>query len=327
MQIFKEAKKVNPLTKTSKFKNWFSGSKAVDKNGKPLILFHGTRDAITKFSPKRIGTISNFAGSWQVDRYGIFLAEDPKLAEEYATQDNQTENANIMPVYLKALNPIDLRENLSNALFDKIEEKFGRDAAHFIDIRTGSSAWELFDADPPNDPVLNIKIFKFLGFDSAIIYEDSEIENGTTWVAFEPNQIKSAIYSNFGEGDELNEIADKNSNKMLGLRYRLTPSSEVFVMGCAWKNRPLFAKVLSDDYKSALMLAKRVVKKERQNFLDEGAAFGDNDYQNIQFVEYCVNYSELGRIKLNQVLDANSNNFKEIIHQLEVKGYYIIYLD
>jgi hypothetical protein len=38
---------------SDKFKNWFYGSKVVDKEGNPLIVYHGTGAKFSKFSSKK----------------------------------------------------------------------------------------------------------------------------------------------------------------------------------------------------------------------------------------------------------------------------------
>ena len=74
---------------TPQFKAWFGDSKVVDADGKPLVVYHGTRTDFTEFKPnERNG--------------GIFLTADPGTAATYA---GPHDGARTMPVFVRAENP------------------------------------------------------------------------------------------------------------------------------------------------------------------------------------------------------------------------------
>lgn len=193
---------------TPEFNAWFAGSKAVDSNGKPLVLFHGTKSPPSRFAPSRPGVGSTLFGPYTVERYGIFLAEDPELAEEFATQGDEWRGASIMPLYLKAQSPIDLRHELRTVDFNAIEEAYDFHIAFFINKFLPNNGWKLFDKDNGVDPALIIRVFKDIGYDSAILSEDSsgDVSNTTTWVAFDPTQVKSAVGNGGAYDSESEEI-------------------------------------------------------------------------------------------------------------------------
>ena len=91
---FAERKSVNQ-TNTPEFKKWFGGSKVVDANGKPLVVYHGTRADITEFDGKMNG--ANYQ-----DDAGFFFTSKPKNASNYA---GKTDGSNVIPVYLSISNP------------------------------------------------------------------------------------------------------------------------------------------------------------------------------------------------------------------------------
>lgn len=217
---------------TPEFRSWFEGSKALDEAGNPRVLYHGTASMTPlDFSASREGTASTFLGPYKVERHGIFMAENPDLAAEFARSHSLTEAGfrdsskapSIMPVYVKASNPIDLSHEPTEALFNtmaevaqriieqdnaksrgrlspveaikqaRAEKDAGFNFARHVSRLTGESAWELFDADQSN-PGLVVRVFKAMGFDSAVLYESNEdFANTKTWVAFDPEQVKSAI--------------------------------------------------------------------------------------------------------------------------------------
>lgn len=74
---------------------WFSETKAVDANGNPKVLYHGTKSAITEFAPSRGGEYGS----------GIYLTDDPGAAWAYAERAQGDAGQNIMPVYALIRNP------------------------------------------------------------------------------------------------------------------------------------------------------------------------------------------------------------------------------
>lgn len=73
------------------FWRWFGDSRVVDAEGRPLVVYHGTKDSITTF---RAGGQNGLGG--------IYFTTDPKLAGRYAGGRG---GANVVPVYLSIQNP------------------------------------------------------------------------------------------------------------------------------------------------------------------------------------------------------------------------------
>lgn len=196
---------------TPAFKEWFGGSKAVDENGEPLVVYHGTKAAPKEFSPRRVGHGSTLFGDYEVERHGVFVTPDVAVANDFA---DQGAGASVMPLYVKIENPIDLFEGYYDGpLFDKVEQVAAgmgldgyRTARLLGDYWGRDNSWELFDKDAHNDPETWIKLFGLLGFDGARIYEPQvagEGAAGETFVAFDPSQIKSST-GNTGQFDSQN---------------------------------------------------------------------------------------------------------------------------
>lgn len=175
---------------------WLSKSQAVTANYKPKILYHATTKHFDQFRAQNKGFASALGMTFEVDRSGIFLAENPKFAAEYIEDEYGAykENAVIIPVYLAAQYTFDLTDNgLSPMLNDKaLVEEFKE---HDIDLRSiyyhvyEDQRWELFDGPEGEEFVANLKK---LGYDSAYMYEDSRhLGKNVVWVAFEPSQVKA----------------------------------------------------------------------------------------------------------------------------------------
>jgi hypothetical protein len=153
---------------TPEFKEWFGDSRVVDEDGKPLVVYHGTKQQFSDFSREKIA---------DDEEYGFFFASNPEAANEYAG-DSRREGGNVMPVYLAIQNPYTVSNNQwSNAegLSPKEAEAQGYDGYIISGMNRGSDKSDTYIAfDPtqiksaignsgkfnPNDPnILNQSVF------------------------------------------------------------------------------------------------------------------------------------------------------------------------
>lgn len=145
------------------FKNWFGDwenwewSKVVDENGNPLVVYHGWQNYHTEF--KKDYVWSNF---WQ-DSQWFFFTDSKQSAEDYANNTSYglpRENPwVVMDVYLSLKNPLIERTDYDPInLWDNDYERLLKKA------NTNKNDWIIIKAD----------------------------EWESLYVAFEPNQIKSA---------------------------------------------------------------------------------------------------------------------------------------
>mgnify|MGYP003139556698 CR=1 FL=1 len=182
----------NPQLDTPEFKKWFGKSKVVDEDGEPLVVYHGTYREFGEFDNPHA---EDLAGGWHM------FSESPEYAGEFAAG----KGGNIIPSYLNAENPLDLRElparrgDVRRELLATLEEKgfdmeklgkvipYERDLFQHIH-RKGARA-EL------------ARQMKERGFDSIVMPDskatvvDNKMEyiESLTWVVLNPTQIKSAI--------------------------------------------------------------------------------------------------------------------------------------
>ena len=89
--------------KLTNFWRWFGDSKAVDAQGKPLVMYHGTNADFTEFDASRLGTRdAGFYGR------GFYFTPDEADAEEYAdtaVEDSGAGNSTVVETYLSLQNP------------------------------------------------------------------------------------------------------------------------------------------------------------------------------------------------------------------------------
>ena len=163
------------------FKKWFKGSQVKDKDGKPLVVYHGTDKSFDKFKIGRSG--------------GIYFTED----SDFATNFGNT----VIPVYLKINKLADLTNRDSNEF--KMAVKAFNDSGGWSeqldDINSSSLyprtnpdyepdsdlSWEIFDH--PDGSVRDYLIND--GYDGVKLEEYGD--GNESIVVFEPTQIKSVF--------------------------------------------------------------------------------------------------------------------------------------
>jgi len=145
-------------TNTDAFKKWFGDSKVVDKNGKPLVVYHGTG-----YDLKTIKQVNTKASLNE----GIYFTDSPVTASAYAYSDNDIRT-------LKDNRPI-LKRMMSGKVAPNVYPVYLSIKNPYID--NGS-------------PTPSQRSLKKQGYDG-IIRERGGGE--THYVAFEPTQIKSVF--------------------------------------------------------------------------------------------------------------------------------------
>ncbi len=106
----------NPQVGTPQFKNWFGDSKAVDQEGKPLVLYRGAVGA--KNIPE--GALEGKAR----EGYATFASTSPQLAATYGQPEFEGEAGAVTPLYVKANKLIEFPVQINKEgyrRFDKFE--------------------------------------------------------------------------------------------------------------------------------------------------------------------------------------------------------------
>src|SRR5690606_115704 len=89
-------------TRSENFRRWFRDSKVVDKNGEPVVLYHGTAADFTIFEDR-----SGSATGHSTSALGYFMTSDRRSAEGYARNaaDGMPGLARVMELYASIQNP------------------------------------------------------------------------------------------------------------------------------------------------------------------------------------------------------------------------------
>jgi len=112
------------VTDSPEFKAWFGDSKVVDKDGKPLVVYHGTTsEDFAAFDASRFNARSQGdAGS----RSGFFFSRDAESAAAYAYDSRTNKEGIIKAVYLRIENPLILTKSPTAEDFKRAARE-GRD--------------------------------------------------------------------------------------------------------------------------------------------------------------------------------------------------------
>lgn len=188
---------------TPAFKRWFGDSKVVDANGEPLVVYHGTPGAyngmpITSFSKKAQGGLGGAIGFW--------FSDSREVGERFARPRYAGVQPEVIETYLSISNPKEYQTY--RAFVDDANARRGDS----IESRLKSLRRALEKA----------------GHDGIVIRE-SDTDGGIVrddWVAFRPEQIKSAT-ANRGTFDP-NDPSILNQSERGSVTFRNTPDGRQF---------------------------------------------------------------------------------------------------
>ena len=162
------------------FLKWFKKSKAVDENGKPLVLYHGTRNSFDVFKPS--GTVGNQGEKDQIE--GMYFTDNKDGASFFSISSH---DKHLKAVFLSLQNPY-LVKDINTLKNDLNVEKLGE---------------------------INTKLKK-LGYDGLIVERGFYAYGGPhkMFIAFYPNQIKS-VYNNGSWNTSDNNIYSESNNNLI----------------------------------------------------------------------------------------------------------------
>lgn len=155
------------------FAAWFGGSKVVNEQGKPMVVYHGTNADFSAFAA---------ADGWY--GRGMYFTADPVAADDFANDiADDTGGQNIKPVYLSLQRPYILTEDATHGSATNVQLMRG------LGISPARIAAAL-----RNDtaPALITATLRKQGYDGLIVRS----EEGDEYMALEPGQIKSAVGNN-----------------------------------------------------------------------------------------------------------------------------------
>lgn len=167
-------------TDTPQFREWFGSSKVRDENGEPMRMYHITPHDFDTFHPGGKEVLDGHPKG----QSGRAIWFSPDKEEQPAAHNTRTRSGyqpgtNVMPVYLRIERPLLID---SETMMEWARNAFGEGSSMFPQIML--SKW--------------VDAVKEGGYDG-IIFKGKDLgwgQNGDEYIAFEPEQIKSAIGNN-----------------------------------------------------------------------------------------------------------------------------------
>lgn len=143
------------LQQTQQFKRWFGNSKVVDKDGKPLVVYHGTRDSFDIFQLQGNPKFGRALGD------GFYFTDSYDKAFQYANgrfSKGVDRGGIIKEVYLSIQNPFYItNENKTNYKKDLNSKINNGECDGIIDTTTGT--YVVFDSTQIKSATDNIGTF------------------------------------------------------------------------------------------------------------------------------------------------------------------------
>jgi hypothetical protein len=163
-----------PQTETPEFKNWFGGSRVVDADGRPLVVYHGTAASFDAFDTTK--------GKTEGSAFGPGSYFTPVAANAW-NKKGSGDGQRVLPVYLKMEKPLDSSVPMSEETARMVSQYIGREVKEGDMIpllsmeRKGGTTTEAAKA---------------AGFDGVIHWIERGGKAEKNYIAIHPNQIKSA---------------------------------------------------------------------------------------------------------------------------------------
>jgi hypothetical protein len=241
-------------TETPEFKKWFGDSKVVDKNGNPKIVYHSTNAEWNIFDSKKTlssfgfhaGTKEQaeevrFTGGTKEDVNKIRPTEgmnikpvylnikNPIRMEDKGTwypfemieelsekgiKNNETLPKNAKEYWIGSLNYLDLTWDKYSEARKKLEYYLKRHIEQWLEKHPDKNRDQVQDEGRLFSRDYVKRLLKEHGYDG-IVYDNKIEGGGDSYIAFEPNQIKSAIGNRGAFSEENPDIRFSKKEKSL----------------------------------------------------------------------------------------------------------------
>lgn len=174
---------ISEQERAQNFQRWFAGSKVVDADGKPLVVYHGTGELFD--SP-------------QIGYGGMYLAVDPAVADAYAGIRGGSGGGAVLKLHVKAEKVFDPNSEEAADVLARVESDYDNktdyrdpDDGEYMPLSDWMRSGYLFKLgrDVQNEVMESLRAE---GYD-AVMYRDASPMTGdsTSLVVFEPSQLKS----------------------------------------------------------------------------------------------------------------------------------------
>ena len=212
-------KAVKKITDNPNFVKWFGGSKVVDENGEPLVVYHWTDYEFNIFDMVSSGGLAHFGtkkAAWDRSRgmsgigyeiekdddgYYVYSDSGPNEGEGQGPFKTNAEAKSFIKTQPKKIDPMAVYLNLKNPLrvpdlgvwpFDGVRTYLSNN--NIISDKEASKAWKSWQQSDSKGWESLKSILAKHGYDGLIYTNEMEDKGNDSYIAFNPTQIKS-IYN------------------------------------------------------------------------------------------------------------------------------------
>ncbi|MBR5196793.1 MAG: hypothetical protein IKW42_01090 [Alistipes sp.] len=230
-----------------------NASKIVDENGVPKVVYHGTPNNFNAFSKEMFGT-STDRGIWG---NGFYFSDSEQYAKTYEKRGDK--QGRTLTVFL----------NIENPLFISLRNGGNEGAMYFHELMEKHFTDDIYEDATRTDELMSVAQERLSadivanGYDGIVVEYTNHID--TEYVAFEPNQIKSADPVTY----------DDNGN-VIPLSERFNPEKEDIRYSLAAYNGDI-ERILSDSKaiaKAYAISSDVIVAKSEQDYITALLAYG-----------------------------------------------------
>lgn len=247
---------------TPAFNNWFQDSLAIDENGKPLPLYHGTGKSFDTFKISPDGSLGA----------GIYLTPNPDFAGTYADTSNlsrsdakmdEASGQNVMQVYASIKNPLMLRAKGDPMIDALVQLGMTEDKAS----KMVEKAYE--EKGYIGKQVMTRALAQ--GYDGLMQFRDGELAEV---VVYKPTQVKSATGN---KGTYSPTISSVNENRVADAANKLVNIAQ----GAMQKNKPLDTSARPDLDPKYVAGLNTVFKPQTQTIINKVNSLKGNFFKRL----------------------------------------------
>ena len=191
-------------TDTPEFNAWFGQSKVVDKDGRPLVVYHGTASDFSVFDKSKRGSVSDTSDSMLAFYFTSSQRRANQAAADARESYDEPSGAVVMPVYLSMQNPMISRaaQGTPNQTAGLLKRALasGHDGVIFDRGEMGGRDYAVFDPE---------QVKSAIGNDGAFDPNSADITKSTERADFLSDDLNG--YFDFGNGVEGDVIAKRGS--------------------------------------------------------------------------------------------------------------------
>ncbi len=191
-------------------------TEVVDDDGNPKVVYHGTPNLFNVFSKEMFGT-STDRGIWG---NGFYFSESPKYADTYKSREGK--EGRTISAYLNIKSPLHIyvsrRDDEGQAYFHALMEKHFNDEV-YADVTKQEENMRKAQYELSAEMIHD-------GYDGVIVHYPNDFM-GNEYIAFEPNQIKSADPVTYDDNGNVIPLSERFHPEKEDIRYSLiAPTNE-----------------------------------------------------------------------------------------------------